>query len=145
MTSALILWKRHNVEIVTAPTFDEDEAAAVLGSIPKDLESNTLLPWLQLVLPSLLQLDAERIPLVVEWIIRKAASFESSERHDWPLNALKFTEDLLRSLNSVSSQADGPLYPLCDSIGVFKELVTLYENYKMPITYIKFTQVQQFI
>lgn len=73
MTSALILWQRHNLEIVTDPSFAEDETLQLLGSIPKDLNSSVLLPWLQLVLPSLVQFDRDRIPLVVDWIIRKAA------------------------------------------------------------------------
>ena len=73
MTSALILWQRHNVEIVTDPSFAEEETVQFLGSIPTDLKSTALLPWLQLVLPSLVQFDRQRIPLVIEWIIRKAA------------------------------------------------------------------------
>lgn len=73
MTSALILWQRHNVEIVTDPSFAEEETLQLLGSIPSQLMSTELLPWLQLVLPSLVQFDRERVPLVIEWIIRKAA------------------------------------------------------------------------
>lgn len=73
MTSALILWQRHNVEIVTDPSFAEEETLQLLGSIPSDLKSANLLPWLQLVLPSLVQFDRDRIPLVVDWIIRKSA------------------------------------------------------------------------
>ena len=73
MTSALILWQRHNVEIVTDPSFAEEETMQLLGSIPSDLKSPELLPWLQIVLPSLVQFDRQRIPLVVEWIIRKSA------------------------------------------------------------------------
>lgn len=73
MTSALILWQRHNVEIVTDPSFAEEETLQLLGSIPARLKSIELVPWLQLVLPSLVQFDRERVPLVIEWIIRKAA------------------------------------------------------------------------
>ena len=73
MTNALILWQRHHLEIVTDAYFAEEETLQLLGSIPKDLKSSILLPWLQLVLPSLVQFDRDRIPLVVDWIIRKAA------------------------------------------------------------------------
>jgi hypothetical protein len=73
MTSALILWQRHSVEIVTDPAFGEEETLQLLGSIPSDMNSTILLPWLQHVLPSLVQFDSERIPLVIDWIIRKAA------------------------------------------------------------------------
>jgi hypothetical protein len=73
MTSALILWQRHSVEIVTDPSFGEEETLQLLGSIPSDMKSAILLPWLQHVLPSLVQFDSERIPLVIEWIIRKSA------------------------------------------------------------------------
>lgn len=73
MTSALILWQRHSVEIVTDPSFAEEEALQLLGSIPSNLKSTTLLPWLQHVLPSLVQFDSDRIPLVIDWIVRKAA------------------------------------------------------------------------
>ena len=74
MTRGLILWQRHNVEIVTAPSFDEEETKQLLGSIPAGMKSDALLPWLQLVLPSLVQFDPDRISLVVEWIVQKAAS-----------------------------------------------------------------------
>ena len=73
MTRGLILWQRHNVEIVTAPSFDEEETKQLLGSIPAGMKSDALLPWLQLVLPSLVQFDPDRISLVVEWIVQKAA------------------------------------------------------------------------
>lgn len=73
MTSALILWQRHNVEIVQDTSFAEEETMQLLASIPSDLKSEVLLPWLQLVLPSLVQFDRARIPLVVDWIIRKSA------------------------------------------------------------------------
>lgn len=73
MTSALILWQRHNVEIVTDPSFAEEETLQLLGSIPDGLNSAVLLPWLEIVLPSLVQFDRQRIPIVIEWIIRKAA------------------------------------------------------------------------
>ncbi|EFX79172.1 hypothetical protein DAPPUDRAFT_304960 [Daphnia pulex] len=137
MTSALILWQRHSVEIVTDPAFGEEETLQLLGSIPSDMNSTILLPWLQHVLPSLVQFDSERIPLVIDWIIRKAASFESTERQEWPRNALKFADILLTSLKKVS---DGPMAPLFDSIQDLKEMVVLYENYKIPITFSKFTQ-----
>ena len=73
MTSGLILWQRHGVEIVTAPAFAEEETQQLLGSIPLRLKSDALLPWLQLVLPSLVQFDPDRVSLVVEWIVRKSA------------------------------------------------------------------------
>ena len=61
------------MEIVTDPSFAEEETLQLLGSIPSNLKSSILLPWLQLVLPSLVQFDRQRIPLVIDWIIRKAA------------------------------------------------------------------------
>ena len=143
MTSALILWQRHNVEIVTAPSFAEEEAQQLLGSIPTNLRSSALLPWLQLVLPSLVQLDSDRINLVVEWITSKAAALETTEKDEWPRNALKFSEALLHSLKEVAtSDSDGPLALLYESIEVLNELVVLYENYKIPITYNKITQAR---
>ncbi|KAK4002762.1 hypothetical protein OUZ56_004564 [Daphnia magna] len=140
MTSALILWQRHSVEIVTDPSFAEEEALQLLGSIPSNLKSTTLLPWLQHVLPSLVQFDSDRIPLVIDWIVRKAASLEIAEREEWPQNALKFADTLLSSLKKVTKSSDGLMTPLFDCIQDLDEIVVLYEKYKIPITFSKFTQ-----
>lgn len=142
MTSALILWQRHAVEIVTAPSFAEEEAQQLLGSVPSDINSSLLLPWLQLVLSSLVKLDSARIPLVVEWITNKAATLETTERPGWPRNALKFCETLLQSLKVViKGDAEVSLALLLESINILKEMTVLIETYKIPITYSKFTQV----
>ena len=69
------------------------------------------------------------------------SSFEVTERQEWPRNALKFNETLLNALKVVSDSPDGPLAPLFESIHVYNEMVVLYENYKIPITFSKFTQV----
>jgi hypothetical protein len=79
MTSALFLWQRHSVEIFTDPALEEEETLQLLGrntsplGTPSDMNSTIFLPWLQHVLPSLVQFDSECIPLVIDWIIRKAA------------------------------------------------------------------------
>lgn len=75
-------------------------------------------------------------------ILSRCSSFESTERQEWPRNALKFTDILLTSLKKVSDSPDGPMAPLFDSIQDLKEMVVLYENYKIPITFSKFTQVR---
>ena len=68
-------------------------------------------------------------------------SLEVAERQEWPRNALKFTETLLNSLKVVCSSPTGPMAPLFESIHILNEMVILYENYKIPITHSKFTQV----
>lgn len=69
------------------------------------------------------------------------SSLEVAERQEWPRNALKFTETLLTSLRKVSDSPDGPMAPLFDAIHILNEMVVLYESYKIPITFSKFTQV----
>lgn len=70
-------------------------------------------------------------------------SFESTEREQWPNNALKFTEVLLQSLKDISADPQGPFKPLFELTYVLKELVALRQKYKITITYSKFTQVIQ--
>lgn len=72
MTGGLIVWQRHSVDFVPETSYSEDETSQFLGSIPTCLKCDSLLPWLQLVLPSMFQLDSECIPMVVDWIERKA-------------------------------------------------------------------------
>lgn len=69
------------------------------------------------------------------------SSLEMSERGSWPRNALNFTSMLLDSLKVVDSSPDGQMAQLFDSIHIFEEMATLYEKYKIPITFSKFTQV----
>ncbi len=79
--------------------------------------------------------------VITKNILIRFRSFEVSERQEWPRNALKFTDTLLSSLKKVSDSPDGPMAPLFDSIHILNEMVVLYENYKIPITFSKFTQV----
>ena len=74
----------------------------------------------------------------------RCSSFEVTERQEWPRNALKFADTLLSSLKKVNDSPDGPMTPLFDSIQDLNEMVVLYENYKIPVTFSKFTQVLNF-
>ena len=79
----------------------------------------------------------------MKWmLVSRNRSFESDERDKWPRNALTFTSALSDSLKSVVSRSTvEAMSPLLESIEIFKEMVVLYEQYKIPITFGKYAQV----
>lgn len=106
VTSAVIIWRRHQSHFVTQ--FSMEKLESLIGSIPEDLHSSIVIPWLQDdLVPFISKAFPSGLRMLASWLEQRAKNMELSEKEGWPQNALQLASVLLCASRSVSGSASG--------------------------------------
>ena len=89
MTSAAIIWRRHQSEFEGNLT--AESLRNVLESVRSDLPSHSIISWLRSYLvPSVICCSAEdALYALASWLEQRVTSLELSEKEEWPNNGLE--------------------------------------------------------
>ena len=109
LKETLLLWTRHKPEFSLG--LDEDLIEQLLEIIPSKMwDIETKLQWLRVFLPDCLHLVPESLPLISQWTMTQARSYElRMPRREWPENGLEFATAVLETLCFSSSSSDQSL------------------------------------
>ncbi|RMX40569.1 hypothetical protein pdam_00016563, partial [Pocillopora damicornis] len=155
VTSAVIIWRRHQSHFVTQ--FSMEKLESLIGSIPEDLHSSIVIPWLQDdLVPFISKAFPSGLRMLASWLEQRAKNMELSEKEGWPQNALQLASVLLCASKSVSGSASGrglatpaqfsdqdvddELASLMKLVQQLTELVDLHTKYSCKITLAEFSQ-----
>ncbi|XP_068682913.1 kinetochore-associated protein 1-like isoform X1 [Montipora foliosa] len=106
VTSAVIIWRRHQTQFI--PQFTEGKLESLLGSISQALPSSTIIPWLQDdLVPFVSKVLPQGLRMLAGWLEQRARNMELSEKEGWPQNSLKLASVFLSASKSVSGSASG--------------------------------------
>lgn len=103
ITSGIIIWRRHSSEFkFTYPKLEQ-----ILHSISPSTPSCKIIPWLREdFVPFVLTMLPEGQSILADWLENTARGLESTEKENWPDNALDLAEVMYTAFSNVSQSTE---------------------------------------
>ncbi|CAH0382488.1 unnamed protein product [Bemisia tabaci] len=141
-----IIWGRHLHEISAELNFDS--VKQLFNEIPSTVSIVEALPWLQQVIPHVLDTFPEVLTEFIEWFLTKVWELEKIAPSKWPSIGVQYAEILLQMIRNPqslvasemkayfwhSSTLNSPVSKLIKIIKTLKEINDLFQHYNIHIS-----------
>ncbi|XP_041855994.1 kinetochore-associated protein 1 isoform X1 [Melanotaenia boesemani] len=138
LKGAQLLWLRYEGQI--AADFDENSLEAVISTIPEDMPSQDLCPWLRTVfVPFVRRVLPRGQRILAKWLEQKARNLELTEKDSWPQNGLDLAVLGLPSLWTWMKSVDNndgaeEMENLKSLVANLRQLLDLDQKYKCRLS-----------